>query len=246
MDMKTLESHVLRKRACVVRRGAGGKGLLTQYLACGLPDYVVVLCQYSKAEAQQLKEAMATWLKEHLGLTQHPEKTHITHWSKRFRFLGYDLRGQRNRNGSRWLRLSIPPEKERELKAKVKRLCAYDQIPELDLFTSVNALLNGWTNYYRYANNATNRFLYLTGVAYWLTAHAPLAQASLFHQESDAHPLWKRSQKRQESIVHDQRHRKAPVSLEQAPEMAVAVEPNSPGKRCATSAHHELGRRPQL
>jgi hypothetical protein len=50
-------------------------------------------------------------------------------------------------------------------------LCAYGQIPELDLFTSVNALLNGWTNYYRYANNATNRFLYLTGVAYWLTAH---------------------------------------------------------------------------
>jgi len=134
-------------------------------------DYVVVLCQYSKAEAQQLKEAMATWLKEHLGLTQHPEKTHITHWSTRFRFLGYDLRGQRNRNGSRWLRLSIPPEKERELKAKMKRLCAYDQIPELDLFTSENALLNGWTNYYRYANNATNRFLYLTGVAYWLTAH---------------------------------------------------------------------------
>jgi len=134
-------------------------------------DYVLVLCQYSKAEAQCIKEAMATWLKEHLGLTQHPEKTHITHWNTRFRFLGYDLRGQRNRNGTRWLRLSIPPEKERELKAKVKRLCAYGQIPELDLFTSVNALLNGWTNYYRYANNATHRFLYLTGVAYWLTAH---------------------------------------------------------------------------
>jgi hypothetical protein len=42
MDMKTLESHVLRKRACVVRRGAGGKGLLTQYLACGLPDLVIL------------------------------------------------------------------------------------------------------------------------------------------------------------------------------------------------------------
>ena len=37
--MKTLESHVLRKRACVVRWGAGGKGLLKQYLACGLPDF---------------------------------------------------------------------------------------------------------------------------------------------------------------------------------------------------------------
>ncbi len=134
-------------------------------------DYVVVLCQYSKAEAQHLKEDMARWLQEHLGLTQHPEKTHITHWSQRFRFLGYDLRGQRNPNGTRWLRLSIPPEKERELKAKVKRLCAYTQIPELDLFTSVNALLHGWTNYFRYANNAPRRFGYLTGVVYWLTAH---------------------------------------------------------------------------
>jgi group II intron reverse transcriptase/maturase len=134
-------------------------------------DYLVVLCQYSKAEAQQLKEGLAQWLAEHLGLTQHPNKTHITHWSKRFRFLGYDLRGQRNPNGTRWLRLSIPPEKERALKARVKELCALTQIPELDLFTSVNALLHGWSNYFRYANTAPKRFRYLTGVVYWLTAH---------------------------------------------------------------------------
>jgi DDE superfamily endonuclease/Group II intron, maturase-specific domain len=67
--------------------------------------------------------------------------------------------------------MSIPPEKEREVKAKVKRLCGYTQIPALDLFMSVNALMRGWTHYFRYANNATNRFLYLTGVVYWLTAH---------------------------------------------------------------------------
>ncbi len=84
---------------------------------------------------------MAVWLQLNLGLTQHPEKTHITHWDKRFRFLGYDLRGQRNLNGTRWLRLSIPPEKERELLSEVKRLCGYTQIPQLDLFSSVNALI---------------------------------------------------------------------------------------------------------
>jgi group II intron reverse transcriptase/maturase len=134
-------------------------------------DYVVVLSQYSKAEAQCLKHAMAEWLQEKLGLTQHPEKTQMTHWDDRFRFLGYDLRGQRNLNGTRWLRCSIPPEKERALKAKVKRFCSYTQIPELDLFMSVNALMRGWANYFRYANNATNRFYYLTGVVYWLVAH---------------------------------------------------------------------------
>ena len=74
-------------------------------------------------------------------------------------------------NGTRWLRLSIPPEKERDLKRKVKRLCGYTQIPELDLFMSVNALMRGWANYFRYANNATKRFCYLTGVVYWLVAH---------------------------------------------------------------------------
>jgi group II intron reverse transcriptase/maturase len=134
-------------------------------------DYVVVLCQHTKAEAQHLKTAMAQWLQEHLGLTQHPEKTRLTHWDDRFRCLGYDLRGQRNPNGTRWLRLSIPSEKARDVKAKVKRLCGYTQIPELDLFMSLNALLRGWANYFRYANNATSRFLYLTGVVYWLTAH---------------------------------------------------------------------------
>jgi hypothetical protein len=133
-------------------------------------DYLVVLCQHSKAEAQQLKETMAVWLEQELGLTQHPEKTRITHWDTRLRFLGYDLRGRRNPNGTRWLRLSIPPEKERELKAKVKHLCGYTQIPELDLVMSVNALLRGWSNYFRYANDAPHRFAYLTGVVYWLGA----------------------------------------------------------------------------
>jgi hypothetical protein len=114
---------------------------------------------------------MATWLQEHLGLTQHPEKTRITHWDKRFRFLGYDLRGQRNVNGTRWLRLTIPPDAERKLKQRLKQLCGYTQLPATDLFMSVNALLRGWTQYYRYANNATQRFGYLTGVVYWLTAH---------------------------------------------------------------------------
>jgi group II intron reverse transcriptase/maturase len=134
-------------------------------------DYLVVMGGYSKADAQQLKEAMATWLQEHLGLKQHPDKTRITHWRDRFRFLGYDLRGQRNLNGTRWLRLTIPPAAERDLKQRMKRLCGYTQIPATDLLTSVNALLNGWTQYYRYASNATRRFGYLTGVAFWLTAH---------------------------------------------------------------------------
>lgn len=134
-------------------------------------DYVVVLCNYAKAEAQQLKETMASWLQQNLGLKQHPQKTAITHWRKTFRFLGYNLRGQGNASGTRWLRLTIPSEAERQLKQRVKRLCGYYQIPAVDLFLSVNALLRGWTQYYRYAHNAKRRMGYLTGMVFWLTAH---------------------------------------------------------------------------
>lgn len=134
-------------------------------------DYIVILVGYSRADAQRLKEAMAIWLKENLGLTQHPNKTRITHWSGTFRFLGYNLRGQRNLNGTRWLRLTIPPEAERDLKQRIKKLCGYTQIAETDLFMSINAQMRGWTQYYRYANNARSRFEYLTGVVFWLTAH---------------------------------------------------------------------------
>lgn len=134
-------------------------------------DYTLVLNSYSKAEAQQLKEAMASWLQQYLGLTQHPEKTHITHWSNKFRFLDYNLQGRRNPNGTHWLQLTIPTEAEHSVIQKAKQLCGYTQIPELDLFMSVNALMRGWTQYYRYASNATSRFGKLTGVVYWLTAH---------------------------------------------------------------------------
>ena len=37
-------------------------------------DYVVVLCQYSQAEAQRLKHEMAQWLQENLGLHPTPGK----------------------------------------------------------------------------------------------------------------------------------------------------------------------------
>lgn len=64
-------------------------------------DFVAVLCNTSKEEARQLKAAMAEWLQENLGLNLNQEKTLITHWSNRLRFLGYNLEGRANRNGTR-------------------------------------------------------------------------------------------------------------------------------------------------
>ena len=84
--MKTLESHVLRKRARVVRWGAGGKGLLAQYLACGLPNFVC-FCE-TKEDAERVRDILVEWLKER-GLTLSQEKTRIVHLAEGFDFLGF-------------------------------------------------------------------------------------------------------------------------------------------------------------
>src|SRR5437763_16408220 len=90
--MKTLESHVLRKRARVVRWGAGGKGLLAQYLACGLPNWIVGVSG-SRILAEEIRQEIKTFLKERLKLTLSEEKTHITHArSEEAQFLGTTLK----------------------------------------------------------------------------------------------------------------------------------------------------------
>jgi group II intron reverse transcriptase/maturase len=134
-------------------------------------DFLVVLCNTSKEEARQLKEAMAEWLHEKLGLTLNGEKTLITHWSTRLRFLGYDLEGCVNNNGTRWLHLSVPKDAVRNVVAKVKRATAYPQAPAYDVFRNVNAVARGWTNYYRYAHNISVIGGKLSMVIFWRTVH---------------------------------------------------------------------------
>lgn len=109
----------------------------------------MVLCQHTTAQAQHLKMAMAQWLQENVGLTPHPEKTQLTHWDTRYRFVGDDLRGRCNPHDTRWLRLRIPPEKEREVKATVQRWGGDTPRPALDLCLSINAHMRGWTPYLR-------------------------------------------------------------------------------------------------
>lgn len=134
-------------------------------------DFVVMLTAATRTEAEQFKAEMAIWLQETLGLTLSEEKTLVTHVSDPLRFLGYDVQGIRNPNGTYWARLSIPVEKVREVTAKLEQATRYRPAPELDVFTNVNALARGWSEYFRYAYDAKHTFSRLTGIAFWLTAN---------------------------------------------------------------------------
>lgn len=134
-------------------------------------DFAVILCNMSKTEAQQLKATLAQWMPTHLGLPLNQDKTLITPWRKQVRFLGYDLQGRSNRNGTKWLHLSVPKTAVREVVAKIKRATVYPQAPHYDVFSNVNAVARGWMNYYRYAHNTNRIGGKLSLVIFWRTAH---------------------------------------------------------------------------
>lgn len=134
-------------------------------------DWLVILSGMTRTEAQALKEQIGRWLWEELGLTLSVEKTLITHASETIRFLGYNIQGLRNPNGTRWARLSIPVEARRSVVEKLRRATRYRHAPELDVFINVNAIARGWCYYYRYAYDAQERFSRLTGIVYWMTVH---------------------------------------------------------------------------
>ncbi len=134
-------------------------------------DFLIVLCNTSKAEAEQIKATLAVWLKDQLALTLNQDKTLITHWHERLRFLGYELEGRRNPNGTGWLHLNVPKAAVREVVAKIRRATRYPQAPEYDVFCNVNAVARGWTNYYRYAHDNYVVASKLALVVFWQTAH---------------------------------------------------------------------------
>ncbi len=79
-----------RKLARGVRRRAGGKGLLTQYLACGL-SYFIVTAASKEVLEHEVKPLIETFMKER-GLELSSEKTCITHIEDGFDFLGQNVR----------------------------------------------------------------------------------------------------------------------------------------------------------
>lgn len=134
-------------------------------------DFVIILCNASKAEAEQMKNAIASWMQTHLGLKLNQDKTHVTHWKERMRFLGYELEGRSKPNGTGWLHLNVPKDAVRSVVSKIQQATRFSQAPEYDVFKNVNAVSRGWMNYYRYAHDTNVVGGKLSMIIYWRTVH---------------------------------------------------------------------------
>lgn len=132
------------------RRKAGiGNCILTRYA-----DDFVILCNGPRAEVEKIREEAGQVLWEQLQLELSLEKTHITHVTDGFDFLGYHLEWKLPKNQKPWLRVTPSEKSIQRFKRTIKNLTrrkTFYQAP-LEKVRSLNRVMRGWNQYYEYVN----------------------------------------------------------------------------------------------
>jgi len=139
----TLNQKAKRRRAGV------GNCILTRYA-----DDFLILGNGPREEVERLREEARQVLWDRLRLELSLEKTHITHVTDGFDFLGFHLQWKLTKHGKPWLRVT-PSQKsvqrfKRTVKAMTRRNTFY-QSP-LEKIRSLNRVMRGWNQYYQYVN----------------------------------------------------------------------------------------------
>jgi RNA-directed DNA polymerase len=119
-------------------------------------DDFVVLVAGTHEHAEAEKEALAEFLRTHLGLELSPQKTKTTATADGFNFLGHRVHLRWDYRFGLTPRIEIPKEKLLELRHRLKKLTGRDRL-HLSLegmLRDLNHILRGWGNFYRFCTNA--------------------------------------------------------------------------------------------
>jgi group II intron reverse transcriptase/maturase len=132
------------------RRRAAGLG---NYTMVRFADDFVVVSNGSRAEVEETKQAIKDFLTNELHLELSEEKTLITHVNDGFTLLGFHI--QRGKPEGRWVVHLRPAAKAVErVKRKIKSLTnrGWTWMDEYMRLTSLNSVVRGWAEYYRYTS----------------------------------------------------------------------------------------------
>ncbi len=127
------------------------KADLGNYKMVRYADDFVVVSNGTKAEVKATKTAIQQFLENELHLTLSEEKTVVTHVNDGFDFLGFYI--QRKQVNGRWAVHLRPTAKAKErVKRKLKDLTSknWTWMDEYTRLTTLNAIVRGWAEYYRY------------------------------------------------------------------------------------------------
>ena len=145
------------------RRRKEGNAFYVRYA-----DDFVIAWNGTKEGAERLKVELATFLTEQLGLQLSDEKTHITHVTKGYDFLGFTVKRHIDqKRGYNELRVYPSAKSVMKLKGRIKDMTKRDTTlaSVRDKISALNHLLRGWANYYRHSA-ASDTFAYIGSYAF--------------------------------------------------------------------------------
>jgi RNA-directed DNA polymerase len=134
---------------------------LANYRLVRYADDFVVLVSGTKAHAEAMREEVAAVLAP-MGLRLSEEKTTIAHIDEGFDFLGFRIQRQTKRGSNKRYVYTWPSKKAlSSIKAKIRALTRGGTNQPLGaLLSHLNAVLRGWTNYFRHGvSKATFSYL---------------------------------------------------------------------------------------
>lgn len=112
------------------------------YAMARYADDFVILCR-TRQQAEEAMRMVKEWT-EGVGLTLHPDKTHISHAiTDGFEFLGYHFR-----NGERWPREKSLKKLKSVVRAKTRRTSGRSMER---IIHDLNRTLKGWYNYFKHS-----------------------------------------------------------------------------------------------
>jgi hypothetical protein len=114
-------------------------------------DFVIILRNLPKAEAERIKTTLTRWVTEKLHLVLSPEKTAITHINEGFNFLGYKIMAKKTDSSQPRVKLVIPYTSAQTKLSDIKEICRRLSTPETEVIRKLNDILRGWMIYYRCA-----------------------------------------------------------------------------------------------
>jgi len=146
------------------RRRAKG---LPRWRLCRYADDFVILVHGTKEHTEALREEIASVLAP-MGLTLSEAKTHVTHMSDGFDFLGFHIQWRRKKGTNNWYVYTFIADRPvKSVKAKIRALTHRTSQQDLgDVLTRLNQIMHGWAHYFKHAI-AKNVFSMLDDFTWW-------------------------------------------------------------------------------
>ena len=151
-------------------------------------DDFLLLTSGTRRRAEAKLKWVKNFVEEELNLSLNEKKTSLTHAEDGgVEFLGFKLEPNRPELGG-GTKVKIPNEAVRSVRAAIRRRCGRDAPTDVSARSRIrglNALLRGWSGYYKYATNASKVFSEVDSFAWeklshWLAKKYRCSRKSLF------------------------------------------------------------------